>query len=195
MPKSCKKCSGEIPRTIVIEGKKRNLQTRKYCLTCSPFGKHNTAQIHRRDDEGNLQIAVKECKRCGKSHTQKGRKCPTCNFNHRKEMVLSRVQSIVGNACWFCGYSLTWRNLAFHHVDPSQKLFNLSSRECMLRWERIFNEMKKCILVCHNCHGEIHEGLILEDRVQELYKKRWSQDQESPTSQLKNNEKQSFSYR
>lgn len=42
--KNCRKCQEYIPNSIVINGRKKNLQNRKFCLKCSPFGKHNTSQ-------------------------------------------------------------------------------------------------------------------------------------------------------
>lgn len=41
----CKKCDSSFPSTMVIEGKLRVLTNRVYCLTCSPFGKHNTRKL------------------------------------------------------------------------------------------------------------------------------------------------------
>lgn|SRR5574343_235100 len=41
----CEICKNTIPTTMVIDGKRRNLSNRKYCLSCSPFGKHNTKQL------------------------------------------------------------------------------------------------------------------------------------------------------
>jgi hypothetical protein len=41
----CRKCGDYFPNHVKIEGKKRNLCKRKYCLKCSPFNKHNTKKI------------------------------------------------------------------------------------------------------------------------------------------------------
>ena len=40
--RTCLKCGLDFPIIQKIEGKKRNLSNRKFCLQCSPFGKHNT---------------------------------------------------------------------------------------------------------------------------------------------------------
>jgi hypothetical protein len=45
----------------------------------------------------------------------------------------------------------------------------------MLKWDRVFAEMQKCVLVCGNCHGEIHEGLITDSEVVTLWRERWAQ--------------------
>ena len=43
--KICVKCQKEFPSWVTIEGKPRNLCSRKYCLDCSPFGSHNTKNL------------------------------------------------------------------------------------------------------------------------------------------------------
>lgn len=42
---SCAKCQDLIPPTAVVEGKRRSLNRRKYCLSCSPFGLRNTRKL------------------------------------------------------------------------------------------------------------------------------------------------------
>ena len=43
--KICKKCQDTFPNWVTIDGKPRNLGSRKYCLECSPFGSHNTKNL------------------------------------------------------------------------------------------------------------------------------------------------------
>ena len=50
--------------------------------------------------------------------------------------------------------------LEFHHLDPSQKDFGISSKGYTRSWDKVKEELDKCILVCSNCHREIHSGLI-----------------------------------
>jgi hypothetical protein len=45
----------------------------------------------------------------------------------------------------------------------------------MLKWERVFTEMQKCVVSCHNCHGEIHQDLISKSVVEEIWKTKWAQ--------------------
>jgi hypothetical protein len=65
-----------------------------------------------------------------------------------------------GGKSTFCGYNKCEGALEFHHIDPSQKDFALSVRGLTRSWERIIKELDKCILVCSNCHKEIHSGLL-----------------------------------
>lgn len=65
-----------------------------------------------------------------------------------------------GGKCLFCGYSRCSGALDLHHIDPTKKDFSLSVRGLTRSWERIKDELDKCVLVCANCHREIHAGLI-----------------------------------
>lgn len=69
-----------------------------------------------------------------------------------------RAVDAKGGKCEHCGYAKSLRALQFHHLDPSQKDFNLSRFDG--KWERVEVELTKCILVCANCHAEIHDELV-----------------------------------
>ena len=43
----------------------------------------------------------------------------------------------------------------FHHLDPTQKQFDWNKLR-LKKWEDIVVELKKCILLCGNCHAEMH---------------------------------------
>lgn len=95
-------------------------------------------------------------------------------FKKKTEKTRQKAIDIVGNKCWVCGYDRTFSNLCFHHVDDSDKSFGLSIREMTgYAWERVISEIKKCVLVCHNCHGEIHDGLISKVRITKLWESKW----------------------
>ena len=40
----CELCGSEFPTRALIDGRVQNLHRRKFCLTCSPFGTHNTSK-------------------------------------------------------------------------------------------------------------------------------------------------------
>lgn len=62
-----------------------------------------------------------------------------------------------GGKCRICAYDRHVGALEFHHIDPSQKDFTISRKIQSI--EKILIEVQKCILVCANCHREIHGGL------------------------------------
>lgn len=63
-----------------------------------------------------------------------------------------------GGKCQVCGYNKCASALEFHHLDPSQKDFTISGGT--KSFENLKPEVDKCILVCANCHREIHAGLV-----------------------------------
>lgn len=97
------------------------------------------------EDPGRADEALKRC--VGESVTR------------RKQKVKRLLVEEAGGCCALCGYSRCIINLHFHHVDPAEKSFGLSmnTTKAIARYRE---ELKKCVLVCANCHGEIEAGLI-----------------------------------
>ena len=60
-----------------------------------------------------------------------------------------------GGKCERCGYDKCSAALDFHHLDPKQKRFNISS-SMTRRMGELIAEVDKCILICSNCHRELH---------------------------------------
>ena len=72
-----------------------------------------------------------------------------------------RIVEALGGCCSICEYDTYHGALELHHLDPNKKKFGLSSvRANPKSWKRIVNELRKCVLVCSNCHKEIEAGLI-----------------------------------
>jgi predicted nucleic acid-binding Zn ribbon protein len=63
-----------------------------------------------------------------------------------------------GGCCQLCRYDKSVRALQFHHLSEGEKDFNISS--VSKAWQTIKNELDKCVLLCSNCHAEVHDGLI-----------------------------------
>lgn len=71
-----------------------------------------------------------------------------------------RVITAMGGKCCVCGYSRCASALALHHLDPTQKDIGLGAlRANAASWDTIVKELRKCVLVCHVCHSEIHDGM------------------------------------
>jgi hypothetical protein len=69
----------------------------------------------------------------------------------------NRMVKAMGDKCQCCGYNACSDALAFHHIDPLKKDIGFGDlRADPKKWNDIVLELKKCILVCHNCHSEIH---------------------------------------
>ena len=46
----------------------------------------------------------------------------------------------------------------FHHIDPKEK--DVDWQKLRLRsWDKVLEELDKCILLCSNCHRIRHSGI------------------------------------
>lgn len=78
----------------------------------------------------------------------------------RKE-VKQRAIAYKGGSCKMCGYNRSISCLTFHHVDPKSKSFNIGQK-WNIPWKRLVKELDKTVLLCCNCHAEVHEFPHLE---------------------------------
>lgn len=106
------------------------------------------------------------CEICGKVrevknfHGRYRNKCNGCYVQQTRRKNKRTVVEEFGGKCIVCGYNRSMWALDFHHVDASTKSFSLSQAGITRSIARMREEAKKCILVCANCHREIHAGLV-----------------------------------
>ncbi len=162
----CKSCKEEFKIHVIIDGKERNLSSRKFCLKCSPFNQHNTSK-----DIGIIETEnSKECTMChivkpfDKFYYRKNRRreysswckqCITEDSVKRFKENKKRAIEYKGGKCEKCGYDRCIEALEFHHLNSEQKDANFRN---MRGWtdKRRIKELDKCTLLCSNCHREIH---------------------------------------
>lgn len=102
------------------------------------------------------------CK-CGEKHPNKfyGHSKQTCSKCHNQKTTLTgkdnRLFAVnkLGGKCTICHYDKYMGALDIHHTDPSIKDKDFKN---MRGWSklRILKEIEKCILLCRNCHAEVH---------------------------------------
>lgn len=78
--------------------------------------------------------------------------------NRRKRLMLQAIK-YKGGKCLACGYKKCNRALVFHHLDPETKSFGISARGVTRSWKKVQKELDKCVLLCSNCHAEVHDGI------------------------------------
>lgn len=127
----------------------------------------------------NLQIE-RQCEICGKTFyiQDKGytrKYCYECSphedkkCSHAQAVTIKRraikkaLVKYKGGKCEICGYDKCMRALEFHHLDPLQKDFH-PSQYLTRDFSILKKEVDKCMLVCSNCHAEIHDKLE-QDRI------------------------------
>ncbi|MEX0924628.1 MAG: hypothetical protein WDZ82_01665 [Candidatus Paceibacterota bacterium] len=77
----------------------------------------------------------------------------------RRKKLRQMARDHMGGKCALCGYHKSPRALSFHHKDESKKEFGMSARGLTRSWEKIKAEIEKCVLLCANCHMEVHDGV------------------------------------
>lgn len=98
---------------------------------------------------------METCKICDKKKELHSGICFACRTTVRRLRVKEECLRRKGGKCEKCGYDKCNRALSFHHINPKEKEFNLA-RIYNKSYEVIFKELDKCILVCMNCHAELH---------------------------------------
>lgn len=169
----CNNCHKDFPNRIKLNGITRNISNRKYCLDCSPFGQHNTRQMH----ISSKMPETKECRRCSiikpkeefylrRSKTELTPYCIICHNRQsieRQQKLKRECVIYKGGKCQVCGYNRYDGALEFHHINPEHKDFEISKISRTSFSEQIKTELDKCILLCSVCHKEEHarqRGLI-----------------------------------
>ena len=139
----CQQCGSEFPAKQLIDGKLRSLYRRKFCLTCSPFGTHNTSK---QPITGGHDAQADRRKRRADSWYRYQRKR---RQERKRQLVEAR-----GGCCEDCGYHVSIAALEFHHRDPGTKEFTLGNFNGS--WDKLLAEAEKCDLLCANCHRRRH---------------------------------------
>lgn len=101
------------------------------------------------------------CVSCGNSLSGKqilycSTKCADYEEDRRARNVRREYINSFKKHCVLCGYHKCKAALSFHHKDPDNKLFTIGADGPKRGWDIIDAEIKKCLVLCMNCHTEIH---------------------------------------
>jgi len=122
----CRKCNEKFPNRTIIDGKTHNLSSRKFCLNCSPFGKHNTSPSNPRLSPTKKEKRI--CLYCGKdfdallSELKRGNAkfCSrNCSGYYR---TTTKLKPQPNSICAFCGASF-YRKISSCRKSRSGLLF------------------------------------------------------------------------
>jgi len=75
----------------------------------------------------------------------------------KNQRIRLGLLQLAGARCERCGYDRCLTALQFHHRKPHKKKFTLSGKGLRRPLPEILREMRKCALLCANCHAEVHE--------------------------------------
>lgn len=108
------------------------------------------------------EIIVATCERHGEtehamySGTLKCKKCMVEYDYQKRHKIKAKLVEYKGGKCEICGYDKCLNALDFHHKNPENKEFALNTANYNKSFEKLKNEVDKCILICANCHRELH---------------------------------------
>lgn len=95
--------------------------------------------------------------RFGKDLTRKQKQ--VILVTERRRRLKEMAVEYKGGECSKCGYNKCVNALEFHHLDPNEKDFGIGTNGHTRSWKRTRIELDKCIMVCANCHREIHDEI------------------------------------
>ncbi len=137
----------------------------KVCSLCkerTPLKEFN----RRRSSKDGLQNHCKECNReRSKAYYHRNRKHHIKNIGDRRRSYYKWFREMIAdvkkaNPCLACGETEICC-LDFHHKNKKDKLESIGAL-VRLQWglPRILEELKKCVVLCSNCHRKLHTGVI-----------------------------------
>lgn len=100
------------------------------------------------EKRGNgIQFCSEECRNNQRANTTN---------TYRKRMQRAFEDYKAKKGCEICRYNRNGACLDFHHINPRDKQRRITASLFYFRSELFEKELKKCRLVCKNCHYEIH---------------------------------------
>lgn len=148
--KTCVKCKEEKPLIEFNKNKSTKDGYQKYCKLCKAISDKKWI------DE-NPSIWKESNK----------------NRNNKINQILSELRIELGGKCKKCDEDRE-HLLDFHHLDPKKKSFEITSVLYYYGYGKkalqlVRKEIKKCILLCSNCHRDFHYLEKKEDMNIEKY--------------------------
>ncbi len=116
-----------------------------YRKTCPKHGDQPVKITKHARVRGGHEFACVECKK------EKIKK----QYNKKIDLVHAH-----GKSCIACNYSRSISAYEFHHFIDGEKCFEISELKA---YELMYKESLKCLMLCSNCHKEIHDGTIKID--------------------------------
>ena len=123
------------------------------------------AQVEQALREGRSHV-IRTCRRHGETEfalvgSERRPRCKLCRAEavaRRRRKVKELLIEEAGGRCQLCGYDECIASLEFHHVDPKTKSFGVAQNGITRSIERVRAEVKKCVLLCANCHAAVEVG-------------------------------------
>jgi hypothetical protein len=138
--KKCSKCNVEKPVEDFLWKNKSKNQRHYSCKECYK-------ELRKASYDKNAQYYRDKSKRRRKEHS--------IQYEEYKKSLFCKMCGETESVC-----------LDFHHLNSDSKQFTIGSRKYSSgNFQKTINEIKKCVVLCANCHRKVHAGIIRLDGV------------------------------
>ena len=107
-------------------------------------------------EAAKCDLLCANCHRLRHAASRKPAGASVVQFRRRAKL---RAVALLGGRCEGCSRSFGVAAFEFHHREAGAKEFAISSDGIPRPWEKIEAELGKCVLLCANCHREVHAGV------------------------------------
>jgi hypothetical protein len=112
----------------------------------------------------SIKQACVWCKKMFLDYQGKKRlRCGSCNTKIRRFRAKLAAIMLLGGKCRRCGYADHPAALEFHHLGDKDFAIGMVANK---KWGSIVGEIKKCELLCSNCHRVEHSERYNEDFIE-----------------------------
>ncbi|MEK7601318.1 MAG: hypothetical protein AAB480_02200 [Patescibacteria group bacterium] len=77
----------------------------------------------------------------------------------RRRKLKKMLVEYKGGKCVLCGFKGYFGVFDLHHTGDQPKSFGMSKGGITRSWAKMKAEADKCVLICANCHREVHAGI------------------------------------
>lgn len=146
------------------------------CVDCGYAGNAAALDFHHRDP-GTKDFAISDfanwpkllaeaqkcdlvCANCHRlRHLAEDARRETSAVVRFRRATKMRAVAFMGGCCDCCGRRGEPAIFDFHHIDASQKDFGIGQDGIPRSWSKVVAELAKCVMLCANCHREVHAGV------------------------------------
>ena len=151
----CKTCKNEQSKQVYLKRKDAKLAKAKEYRNSTGYDKlyYQANKDKKKEYQNNKYPPLTSRKKGVKRDVEDTKKVRRTTFTINKQMCVNYK----GGKCFSCGYNKCLAALEFHHINPNEKEFNIGTKLKRLdSFDDIKSELDKCILLCSNCHRELH---------------------------------------
>lgn len=134
----------------------------KLCFRCNEL--KDFSEFHKNSARSDgLQVNCKVCRKVIDSESYKKSESRQLSIKDRRDRIREYNRTLMRRYKAFCGCKFCDESepvaLDLHHLDPNEKDLNPSSA-IGFSTTSMKKEIRKCIVLCANCHRKVHAGIL-----------------------------------